>query len=124
MPITLPNTGLICPEQGDPNAQACQQLKELFIYIDTLPSADDQLENPCVNLIATNWVLEVTDDLDASCRQFKQTITVPTGVNPFKSNMTIIDDDSCITNLEIEVQTVSTLCVRTNDPGNYQVIFS
>lgn len=124
MPITLPNTGLVCPEQGDPNAQACQQIKALFTHVDSLPTNDNTVQNPCVDLFSANWAIETSQNFDSTCRQFKQTIIIPLGVDPFKSNMTIIDEQGCVVNLEIEVISQTSLCVRTNTPGNYQLVFS
>lgn len=119
MPITLPNSGLVCPEVGDPNLEACRQLKELFTYVDTLPTSDDLIVNPCVDLVSINWVVQG----DPTCKEFKQTISIPVGVNPYKSAITIVDDNGCVVNLCMEIVSVSSLCVITNTPGNYQITF-
>lgn len=120
MPITLPNSGLVCPEVGDPQAQACQQIKDLYAYVDNLPTADEIDVNECVSLVSTNWLLQGTDPL---CKNFKQTISVPPNANPFKSSMSIIDESGAVVNLCIEVVSASTICVFTNTPGNYELIF-
>lgn len=119
MPITLPNSGLVCPEQGDSTTQACEQIKALFGYVDTLPTDVDIEDNACVDLLSTSWVVEGNPD----DKVFKQTITVPAGVNAIKSSMSVIDENGCVVSLCIEVATVSTICVFTNSPVNYSLVF-
>ena len=86
MPITLPNSGLVCPEPGDPNLQACEQIKELFTYVDALPTEEDLTENPCVALPSINWVLQGSE----AAKNYKQTVAVPANVNPYKSSLSIL----------------------------------
>jgi hypothetical protein len=119
MPITLPNSGLVCPEAGDPSAQACDQIKALFAYVDNLPTDTDIQENPCVSLVSINWLIQG----DPAFKNFKQTVTVPDNVNPFKSAMRVVSETGEVVNLCIEIDSFSTVCVYTNTVGNYQLIF-
>lgn len=120
MPITLPNSGLVCPEASDPHLQACEQIKALFTYVDSLPTTSDIEDNPCVQLASLNWVSQGPAD----CKEFKQTVNVPIGVNPYKSSISIIDANGAKVYLCIENVSVTTVCVYTNTPDEYQMVFS
>lgn len=125
MPTTLPN-GLTCPDPGDSNAQACAWIKELFVAVDGIQEQleEEVIETPeCQAVPLANWNLQGLP-ADASCRVYKQTLTVPVGVDATKAGMSVFTASGESVTPCIEVTSSSTICIFTNSPADYTIVYA
>lgn len=122
MPQTLPN-GLVCPEEGDNIAQACQQIKDLFVAVDalqTLVGTEEQLDKITQTIPSGGWTLIGP----VECKVYQQTLTVPTGVDTSELVLSILNSANSPTDLTITVTGPNTILIETNSPENYTAIYA
>lgn len=129
MAITLLNSGLQCPEVGENPVQACEMIKELYRAFDIVyaqvnsggggTGTTPTDANVVQNIPSTNWLL-----VDADCKIYTQTITLPSGIDAFKSSYIIRDASGEIVNLCTTIIGSTTIEIETCEPGNYTIVYA
>lgn len=118
MPITLPNTGLICPELGDSQVDACNQLKALFTYVDTI---DDPTAVPNETSTAPSGSWSLVGDAD--CAVYTQNVAAPSGVSPANKSISIYDAAGNKVNMCYRV-TGALVILESNTPDTYTIVYA
>lgn len=123
MPQNLPN-GLVCPERGDNNDLACEQVKALFVAVDALQTivgdGTDPNETQKQNISAGGWLLNGPAD----CKVYTQTITVPAGVDPACMIFQAYDSNGNLVFLDVTVTGPGTITLQTNTPTSYTGVYA